>query len=1239
MTFKVFRCSKCSEVSRQSMELQDCSDSDIATYCSKECQRAHWKRGHKKTCGLPIWHPVLVGQAQELDAITMQIQALTARGDFTKATALGPHALLLADRMRAAMPSMPVMPAARSQLRDVAKDKCASLYSTLAIVYAKLHRSADEIEMQKRLMSVIPEKLKANGMRVSQDEQGWSEGVDRALATSRGKVQKASDATRTRYKCQIARLESILPGHQDTITVVDVHYKLAHLKLALFRKRPKMQGGKGGEATHLQEEAVKHFRNVLELTGTTENWHVSLTLLHLAVLEHKRGDEESSLHFLQRHLENLCRSKSTKSDKHPGMCAACGQSNDFSMRTCSCCMVARFCNVEHQKAAWKKAFENEGSHVTYGGHKYICKLLKRWKLVEQGSDSIDSCRVDMLAFLTLCAPSPSSIDDANARSDSNSDSDNNSDSGSDDVPPMADPNPLDAQAPGSPPRYDSDASSEPPPEYNSDLEKGEVDACPPAPRLIVGTSVRIHSLKGAPQHNGLDATLLAYDAQPDRWHVRLNSSALEMRVRPSNVVVVASTPAAPPSSEQVQEAISAAKVLAQKLTVFVKKKQWKKMTENEVEINRLVPLIQDAPDLRHPEWPTGHAMAFCLCGLMQEAFKSQHLYVDSLVYLRKALALARSAVRRDDGLVEELSSSLYNLRINDNARLWVQGITAPDSNAQFNGHECNFLEYTGTIDTPSERLLVKLTTGKQLSLTAEQVIPRRECSYCGGRAGVETCSWCPKCKVASFCEYHCMAAHWKEHQAVCSTDLFGRCRQPIDNVLDEALAVREMRLNPDASEFAGDAAEWGQNAQEAALYGDEKMLDETHSKMLRLMADLHAGRIDRILKEERELVALLVKLRHKRYRIPRPDILSGLCSIMCNVYKAVGRYAEAATLAKESLLVTEQRAKDRGYKKAEEAEFDLVAKRSELSLIFFAQAKYEEALELQIQCVTDAKESMQRQKKGTGTREDLADLMGSLHGNVADTYSNLTRVEDGIAAYRLGLDAAIAVGNQVKAADLAFNLSSNLQAIRAHAECEKVLLTSLDISKRICSASSQGTACVSLGLNKLCSVAGTEMDPRSLGASQGKALSEVHAEAEEWFTKALAFAQGNSKEMSQNDCYYIKTKSLLHLARVAYMQGKQDAAVETLSKYLGVVVEAGRSSCAGCGQVRGQEGMLTCGKCGVARYCCPEHQRLAAKAHNKTCALLKRWRHVGKGREKAEACRADTLAWLAKSTSQMKEEY
>jgi len=105
------------------------------------------------------------------------------------------------------------------------------------------------------------------------------------------------------------------------------------------------------------------------------------------------------------------------------------------------------------------------------------------------------------------------------------------------------------------------------------------------------------------------------------------------------------------------------------------------------------------------------------------------------------------------------------------------------------------------------------------------------------------------------------------------------CLQPIDNVLDEALAVREMRLNPEAFEFAGDAAECGQNVQETAVYGDEKMLDETHSKMLRLMADLHAGRIDRILKEERELVALLVKLRHKRYRIPRPDILSGLCSV------------------------------------------------------------------------------------------------------------------------------------------------------------------------------------------------------------------------------------------------------------------------------------------------------------------------------------------------------------------------
>jgi hypothetical protein len=46
-------CSYCESVEDSEHKLQTCSRCLLVAYCSKECQRAHWKNGHKQTC-IPV---------------------------------------------------------------------------------------------------------------------------------------------------------------------------------------------------------------------------------------------------------------------------------------------------------------------------------------------------------------------------------------------------------------------------------------------------------------------------------------------------------------------------------------------------------------------------------------------------------------------------------------------------------------------------------------------------------------------------------------------------------------------------------------------------------------------------------------------------------------------------------------------------------------------------------------------------------------------------------------------------------------------------------------------------------------------------------------------------------------------------------------------------------------------------------------------------------------------------------
>jgi hypothetical protein len=67
------------------------------------------------------------------------------------------------------------------------------------------------------------------------------------------------------------------------------------------------------------------------------------------------------------------------------------------MLTCSGCRVARFCSVDHQKMASKKAAL--GGNLIAGRHKDICGVLGKWRQVVKDGVSTDSFSTDLMVFL------------------------------------------------------------------------------------------------------------------------------------------------------------------------------------------------------------------------------------------------------------------------------------------------------------------------------------------------------------------------------------------------------------------------------------------------------------------------------------------------------------------------------------------------------------------------------------------------------------------------------------------------------------------------------------------------------------------------------------------------------------------------------------------------------------------------------------------------------------------------
>ena len=95
-----------------------------------------------------------------------------------------------------------------------------------------------------------------------------------------------------------------------------------------------------------------------------------------------------------------------------------------------------------------------------------------------------------------------------------------------------------------------------------------------------------------------------------------------------------------------------------------------------------------------------------------------------------------------------------------------------------------------------------------------------------------------------------------------------------------------------------------------------------------------------------------------------------------------------------------------------------------------------------------------------------------------------------------------------------------------------------------------------------------------------------------------------------------------------------------LKEHLSWRVQLGRDTCGGCGQTRGEDTpMLTCSGCRVARFCSPDHQKMASKKaalggslcmgrRKDICGVLRKWRDVVRDAVSPDLCTAELVAFL-----------
>lgn len=129
----------------------------------------------------------------------------------------------------------------------------------------------------------------------------------------------------------------------------------------------------------VQQQRAPGFLNAALRVSKANDLHPThmASRMHLALLALWCGDADQAVQQLESYLD-LC-----VGEVGPKYCSGCLQKRgvDAPMMVCGGCRVARFCNELHQSMTWK----GNPEHFSYGiRHKDVCPLLKQWRYIKKG---------------------------------------------------------------------------------------------------------------------------------------------------------------------------------------------------------------------------------------------------------------------------------------------------------------------------------------------------------------------------------------------------------------------------------------------------------------------------------------------------------------------------------------------------------------------------------------------------------------------------------------------------------------------------------------------------------------------------------------------------------------------------------------------------------------------------------------------------------------------------------------
>ena len=520
---------------------------------------------------------------------------------------------------------------------------------------------------------------------------------------------------------------------------------------------------------------------------------------------------------------------------------------------------------------------------------------------------------------------------------------------------------------------------------------------------------------------------------------------------------------------------------------------------------------------------------------------------------------------------------------------------------------------------------------------------------------------CARCKAATYCSKSCQTKAWKTgHKRECLTPR--EKAEQTRRAMEQATRLTA-QLEPTAHQIR--LVNTLHDLVDANDWKGGLLLEEEAMAVAKELRGIDLDCAERIytflgvcydnLGEFAKALPLHVLCKEVAEEQNNAEALGRACNNLGSCYQSMGKYEQAIDLLKQGKAIAEEHEDRAGIANA----------CGNLALCYQGMGEYGVALEMHGEHVAIAQAMGDRagigkacgnqgncyQRKGHLDKaialleesKAIAEEFGDRAGagaqctNLGICYERMGDFGKAVPLFEEGMAIAKEVGHQEAVCTSYGSLASCFTSLGRYGEAESYFKTQYAISSELEIEDMQSSAALGLGV-ALCLQFRAERKIIAAGVS-----SQAHS------TSSPASVQGfQPRENLRGEALaWLKmaqdlgeVSAQLYIAYISFDSGWHEQALRLVKQYLSIWLQLGRYTCLGCGQNRGDNApMLTCGGCGVAKFCSADCQKFASKSaiaggniftgrHKDSCALLRKWRQVVKEEVPEDSCDSDLLAFL-----------